>query len=879
MIQITNRTTPTISQGLLQVPVLFLILIMSAPVVEAKDSTEPLQPKTLRPPDISSPRDTLRSFKTNMNIILKYWDQGDFSRQTDQAFIRAIETLDLTTTPHSNSWGVRSGRVLLLHEILNRVYVPPDDKIPGDAEIENNTMTEWTIPDTRITIKLNQNGPRAGEFLFSADTVQQLDRLYRHMKQLPNKPGATVGILEEWNSSIGTDISIYKQVRNRLIPVDTSSPRSTLEDFLDSVNLAYRLVMDAEAALKASPPTMTINEATELEVEADILLQRATAALDLSQVPKLLRQDVGLEATLQLKEIFDRKRLPPLDSIPNAQIPLSQTPAPVRWRYPNTEIEIVEIMEGERQGEFLFSARTVKRVSNDYEKVWDLPYRTGAENLDYRSPGKSEGFYKAYISSPGYLIQRIHFLGMLVEALPDWFKTIYGGQTIWKWIGLLLCVLAVVVISYCIYRILNRLVQWLKSPWNYWLMITGPLLVAAIIMVILNFIGNDIKITGQVLAATFSGGKAIIYVMLGWAAFKFCRAVAETIIALPRIHDESIDASLFRLSARVVGALLSVWIVLHGVHKLGVDIVPLVAGLGIGGLTVALAAKSTMANIIGSFMIFADHPYKVGQRIKALGQNGVVESIGLRSTKIRLLSGHLSSIPNEKMASAEIENIGQRPFIRRVFNLGIPYDTPPDKINQATEILRKILALTDADNSESNVSKGGSGSKLKRQDHPNVAINQPNFPPRVYFNEFTDNSLNILIFYWYHPPEHWDYLEHANWINIQIMEQFNAAGIEFAFPTQTLHLAGDEKRPVAVSQPTVSEKADLSRSALHTQSATSGTQTILASQSSASELVRPQPGDKTEPMPKNEKELTNTPLEDHFLHGNVDNEAGDLGGR
>ena len=116
MIQITNRTTPTISQGLLQVPVLFLILIMSAPVVEAKGSTEPLQPKTLRPPDISSPRDTLRSFKTNMNIILKYWDQGDFSRQTDQAFIRAIETLDLTTTPHSNSWGVRSGRVLLLHE-------------------------------------------------------------------------------------------------------------------------------------------------------------------------------------------------------------------------------------------------------------------------------------------------------------------------------------------------------------------------------------------------------------------------------------------------------------------------------------------------------------------------------------------------------------------------------------------------------------------------------------------------------------------------------------------------------------------------------------------------------------------------------------------
>ena len=86
--------------------------------------------------------------------------------------------------------------------------------------------------------------------------------------------------------------------------------------------------------------------------------------------------------------------------------------------------------------------------------------------------------------------------------------------------------------------------------------------------------------------------------------------------------------------------------------------------------------------------------------------------------------------------------------------------------------------------------------------------------PRVYFNEFNADSLNILVLYWYHPPVYWEYLEHAHWINLQIIERFNAEGIDFAFPTQTLHMAGDEKRPfdigvrhIAQSTQTVPTKA------------------------------------------------------------------------
>ncbi len=97
----------------------------------------------------------------------------------------------------------------------------------------------------------------------------------------------------------------------------------------------------------------------------------------------------------------------------------------------------------------------------------------------------------------------------------------------------------------------------------------------------------------------------------------------------------------------------------------------------------------------------------------------------------------------------------------------------------------------------------------ERDFHPNRSINQPDFEPQVSFNEFNADSLNIVVFYWYHPPDYWKYLNHASWINTRIMERFNAEGIDFAFPTQTLHLAGDDKRPLEVGQRAVSREEEL----------------------------------------------------------------------
>jgi MscS family membrane protein len=355
-------------------------------------------------------------------------------------------------------------------------------------------------------------------------------------------------------------------------------------------------------------------------------------------------------------------------------------------------------------------------------------------------------------------------------------------------------------------------------------------------------------------------------------------AIAETIVASPKIDLEDVQASYIRALFGIFGLTTMVVFMVTGLFRVGVSLGPLLAGAGIGGLAIALAARPTLENVIGSFMIFLDKPYRVGQRVNVLGQNGTVESIGLRSTKIRLLSGHLTSIPNQQMANAEVENIGRRPHIRRVFNITITYDTPPEKISLAVEILREILAVPEAPARESIGGTAelavttGTESEAEQRPHPNEAINQEDFEPRVSFNEFNADSLNILVIYWYHPPDYWDYLDHATWINVQIVERFNAEGIDFAFPTQTLHMAGDDKRPLTVGQRWVSKEESFSPSAVLAQAAALGAQAAQTTRTPASESVRPQASEAEESKPRVDGELTDAPIEDDVLHG--DSEAG-----
>ncbi len=239
-------------------------------------------------------------------------------------------------------------------------------------------------------------------------------------------------------------------------------------------------------------------------------------------------------------------------------------------------------------------------------------------------------------------------------------------------------------------------------------------------------------------------------------------------------EDNLLDESftqMVRLITRVLVILFGAIYLIQSIS--GKPLSALLAGLGIGGLAVALAAQDTLKNFFGSIMIMLDRPFKVGQRISIDNYDGIVEAIGFRSTRVRTLTGHLVTIPNEKMASANVENIGQRPSIRRLTNITITYDTPPDKIEKALAIIREIL-----------------------QDHEGM---NPDFPPRVFFNDFNDSSLNIIMIYWYFPPDYWGFMAFSETVNLKIMRAFEAEGIEFAFPTTTTYLAQDQRRPLHIN--------------------------------------------------------------------------------
>jgi MscS family membrane protein len=257
-------------------------------------------------------------------------------------------------------------------------------------------------------------------------------------------------------------------------------------------------------------------------------------------------------------------------------------------------------------------------------------------------------------------------------------------------------------------------------------------------------------------------------------AYRLLDVLEFELMKFAKREDTKLDLNfvkLIRLITHVVVLVFGGVFILQALT--GKPLNALLAGLGIGGLAVALAAQDTLKNFFGSIMIMLDKPFLVGDRVVVDGVDGPVEDIGFRSTRIRTLTGHLVAVPNEKMASINIENIGRRPSIRRLTNITITYDTPPEKVKRALAIIREVL-----------------------NNHEGM---DPEFPPRVYFDEFNDASLNIVMIYWYFPPNYWDFLAFSERVNLKIMRAFEAEGIEFAFPTTTTYLAQDDRRPLNVT--------------------------------------------------------------------------------
>jgi len=207
--------------------------------------------------------------------------------------------------------------------------------------------------------------------------------------------------------------------------------------------------------------------------------------------------------------------------------------------------------------------------------------------------------------------------------------------------------------------------------------------------------------------------------------------------------------------------ILAALFIAQNIFKLEVG--DLLAGLGLGGLAFALAAKDSIANLFGSAVILADRPFALGDRIQVQSYDGMVEEVGFRSTKLRTLTGHHVTIPNSILVNDAVENISRRPFLRRMLNISLTYNTPPDRMERAIEILNEML---DA-----------------RAQHFHAE-----FPYKVYFTDYNADNLNVLVMYWFVPADWWEFQAFNNDFNLELLRRFNDEGLEFAFPTQTLYV-------------------------------------------------------------------------------------------
>lgn len=241
-------------------------------------------------------------------------------------------------------------------------------------------------------------------------------------------------------------------------------------------------------------------------------------------------------------------------------------------------------------------------------------------------------------------------------------------------------------------------------------------------------------------------------------------AILDHLLRRYRKRRMDIDpAAVTTVAAFRFGALVTVWIVaaLVALDNLGVDVTTLITGLGIGGVAVALATQNILGDLFASLSIVLDKPFVVGDVIMSGADIGRVEHIGLKTTRVRSLSGEQLILSNADLLQSRVRNFQRMAERRIVFAIGVIYATPPDVVAEIPAMIRRIIEST----------------AMTRFD-------------RAQFKAFGESSLDFEIVYFVLSSDYNSYMEIQNAINLAILREFNQRGIEFAFPTRTIHLEG-----------------------------------------------------------------------------------------
>jgi MscS family membrane protein len=542
-------------------------------------------------------------------------------------------------------------------------------------------------------------------------------------RQAPGIPWLmTVAIL----ASTGT--AAFSSTEHPLEPPDRSSPRATLMTFLQSVDRAWELY-------EADDPGF---------VEE---FQEARDCLDLSQIPPLVAQEVSARDALILKEILDRIELPPWEDVPNRTV--VEELGLTRWTIPHTEIRLLRVAEGDLEGQWLFTPDTIDKAESYLNRVRDVPYR----------PGRTGGHIEELRAASDAML-----LKKLVDVMPPWFRGEVAGVMVWQWFGLALLVAllasGLLIVAWVVRRLKSSQLPW-RGLARYFL----PLAMMAV-----PFLGRFM--IGRLF--TLPGAPAlylrVVFSVVGFFGFAWLMAVIVT-----RIGDLTVKywfraarplkKQLVRVVFRVATIVVVTTIAVLALQRLGVPVAGLIAGVGVGGLAIALAAQSTLENFIGGIILYADQPVKVGDFCKFGDRRGLVEDVGLRSVKIRTLDRTIVTVPNADFARLQLENLADRDRVLLRENLRLRYETTRDQLEGVMSDIETML-----------------------KEHERLADD----PLRVRFTGFGEYFLEIEL-YAYALTSAWpDFLEIREDIMLKVMDIVESSGTRLALPTGVRYLSNRE---------------------------------------------------------------------------------------
>jgi MscS family membrane protein len=278
------------------------------------------------------------------------------------------------------------------------------------------------------------------------------------------------------------------------------------------------------------------------------------------------------------------------------------------------------------------------------------------------------------------------------------------------------------------------------------------------------------RVSGETRVVLSYAQTGALYLTAAWVCMIVAIIASDLIVSSDHLQTRSLDSQLIRLGGRFCGFVAAVVCLIHGADELGVPAYSVLAGLGVGGLAVALAARDPIANLLGSMLIMFEKPFRVGHMVRIAGTEGTVEDVGFRSTRLRTLDNSLISLPNESVISAKVENLTVRPARRQRFLVQVTYDTTPANMEGLLTAIRGLLAEHEF-------------------------VNSSNF--HVRFNDFGESSLNILVIFHLITTDYGLELQYREEILLRIMELVTEMGLGFAFPTRTVLI---ESAPAAALQ-------------------------------------------------------------------------------